>query len=203
MVDVVSFVFDLLTITGIFGILAISLNMEYGFTGLANFGKVAFFAIGAYTAGILSRFQGVPFPLDVVCGILLAGLAGFLVSIPALRLREDYLAITTIAFGEIVRLIILNEDWLTRGPMGIPGIPAPLRDVLAGREWLAFYTGLCFVVLAVVYWMCERVVNSPYGRVIKAIREDEVAAQALGKYTFKYKAQMFTLGSAIAGLAGG
>ena len=116
------YVLDLVVYIGIFGIVALSLNLEFGFAGLANFGKVAFFLIGAYTYALLSQ-MGVPFYLCLIAGASLAAIFGFLVSLPALRLRADYLAIAVLAFGEILRLIVKSEKWLAGGDWGTPVAP--------------------------------------------------------------------------------
>jgi len=114
------YLLDTLIYIGIYAILAISLNLEAGYTRLMNFGKVAFFAIGAYTSVLLSM-AGAPFLLGLLAGTILSALFGYLVALPALRFRPDYLAIVTLSFGEILRLFFLNEQWLTNGHMGIRG----------------------------------------------------------------------------------
>lgn len=191
---ILSYILDTIIYIGIFAILAISLNLEAGFTRLMNFGKVAFFAIGAYASALLSLI-GVPFLIGLIAGIILAGFFGFLVAIPTLKLREDYLAIVTLAFGEILRLFFLNEVWLTNGPMGLRGIPQPLSNQL-------FYVSFVLFFLIMVYLFAQRIINSPFGRVLKAIREDEIAIQSLGKNIFLFKTKSFIIGSSIAGLSG-
>ncbi|MCK4354050.1 MAG: branched-chain amino acid ABC transporter permease, partial [Dehalococcoidia bacterium] len=116
--DPLLYIFDLIVYIGIFGILALSLNLEFGFTGLANFGKVAFFLVGAYTYALLSQI-GIPFYLCLIAGALASAVFGLLVSLPALRLRADYLAIVVLTFGEILRLIVKSEDWIAGGDWGI------------------------------------------------------------------------------------
>ncbi|RLI31654.1 branched-chain amino acid ABC transporter permease [Candidatus Bathyarchaeota archaeon] len=186
---------------GIYSIVSISLNLEYGFTGLANFGKVAFFMVGAYSSAILANF-GYPYIVCILVAAAMAGLAGFLVSIPALRLRADYLAIVTLAFGEILRFIFKNEDWIAGG---VQGITVPSAFQLTGipiRFSMLIQIGIVYLSLALCYLLVQLIVNSPYGRTLKAIREDELAVQALGKNTFNYKTQVFSLSSAMTGLAG-
>ncbi|NOZ82349.1 MAG: branched-chain amino acid ABC transporter permease, partial [Euryarchaeota archaeon] len=128
------------------------------------------------------------------------GAAGLMVALPALKLREDYLAIATIAFGEIIRLILLNERWLTNGPIGLRGIPQPLREAV--QEYQLFYLALTAAFLLCIAAFMQMLTWSPFGRVLRAIREDELVAQALGKHTFSFKARAFALGSALAGVAG-
>jgi branched-chain amino acid transport system permease protein len=192
---------DLLVYIGIFGIVALSLNLEFGFAGLANFGKVAFFLIGAYTYALLSQV-GVPFYLCLIVGALISAVFGLLVSLPALRLRADYLAIAVLAFGEILRLIMKSEVWLAGGDWGIsvsPVFPWMGSTLIYRLENM----GLIYLCLFICFLVVQLLANSPYGRVMRAIREDEVAAEALGKARAKYKAQAFMLGSAMAGVAGG
>ena len=189
----------MLVYIGIYAILAVSLNLEAGYTRLMNFGKVAFFAIGAYTSTLLS-IAGVPFIVGMLAGMLLCALFGFFVSLPTLRLRADYLAIVTLSFGEILRLFFLNELWLTNGPMGIRGIPQPLYS--AFDNYTLFYVALVYALLLVCYVFTERIINSPFGRMLKAIRDDEDAAQAFGKNTFLFKIKVFVIGSCIASISG-
>lgn len=187
-------------ITGIFAIFALGLNLEWGFTGLINFGHVGFLAIGAYTTVLLNQ-GGFPLWISMAAGVVLAGFFGMLVGIPTLKLKADYLAIVTIGFSEIVRLILLNEDWLTRGPMGLHGFDRPF-EALIPFDYNYFLFLFTFVSLAVIYILLEQLVHSPWGRVLKSIREDEDVASALGKNVFSYKIQVLILGSAIAGFAG-
>jgi len=199
--DILLYFLDLLVFVGIFGIVALSLNLEFGFAGLANFGKVAFFLIGAYTYAILSQI-GIPFYLCLIAGALISAIFGLLISLPALRLRADYLAIAVLAFGEILRMIVKAEVWLAGGDWGISVSPvftwmgSELIYRLENIGLVSFCLFICFLVV-------QLLANSPYGRVMRAIREDEIAAEALGKARAKYKAQAFMLGSAMAGVAGG
>ena len=199
--DPLLYVFDLIVFIGIFGIVSLSLNLEFGFAGLANFGKVAFFLIGAYTYALLSQI-GVPFYLCLIASALISAIFGLLISLPALRLRADYLAIAILAFGEILRLIMKSEKWLAGGNWGIavsPIFPWTGSHLIYRLENIAL-VGFCLVICFLVV---QLLANSPYGRAMRAIREDEVAAEALGKDRTKYKAQALMLGSAMAGVAGG
>lgn len=193
------YILDTLVYIGIYAILAVSLNLEAGYTRLMNFGKVAFFAIGAYTSALLS-IAGAPFIVGMLAGMLLSALFGFLVSLPTLRLRADYLAIVTLSFGEILRLFFLNELWLTNGPMGIRGISQPLYS--AFDNYTLFYVLLVYAFLLVCYVFAERIINSPFGRMLKAVRDDEDAAQAFGKNTFIFKVKVFVIGSCMASVSG-
>jgi branched-chain amino acid transport system permease protein len=190
---------DIIVYIGIFGIVCLSLNLEFGFAGLANFGKVAFFLTGAYSYAILSQI-GLPFYLCLIFGSLIATIFGLLVSFPALRLRADYLAIAVLAFGEILRLIVKSEAF-AGGDWGIRVSP-----IFSTSSYLAYRLeniGLVFFFLIICFITVQLLTNSPYGRAMRAIREDEIAAEALGKNRARFKAQAFMLGSAMAGLAGG
>lgn len=196
----IDYVLDTLIYIGIYAILAVSLNLEAGYTRLMNFGKVAFFATGAYTSALLS-IAGVPFVVGLLFAVLISSISGFLVALPTLRLRADYLAIVTLSSGEILRLIFLNELWLTGGPMGIRGIPQPLYNVFE-NSYLLFYAILVFIFVLLCFIFAEKIINSPFGRTLKAIRDDEDAAQAFGKNTFVFKLKIFVIGSAMAGISG-
>ena len=200
MLPVLDYLLDALIYIGIYAILAISLNLESGFTRLMNFGVAAFFAIGAYTTALLT-LNGVPIAISFFASVVLAGLAGFLVALPTLRLREDYFAIVTIALSEILRIFLTSEDWLTNGTRGLPGIPQPLSSIFS-EDYLLFYAVLVYFFLFICYLFAERIVRSPFGRVLKAIREDEQATESLGKDTFRFKTSCFVIGSCMTGIAG-
>lgn len=192
---------DFLVFVGIFGIVALSLNLEFGFAGLANFGKVAFFLVGAYTYALLSQI-GIPFTICLIVGALISALFGLLVSLPTLRLRVDYLAISVLAFGEILRLIVKSEDF-AGGDWGVSVAPAITIAGASPHVGVLVNIGLVYFCLLICFVVAQLLANSPYGRVVRAIRDDEVAAEALGKDRAKYRAQIFMIGSAMAGLAGG
>jgi branched-chain amino acid transport system permease protein len=197
---VIAYLVAIATLVGIRALLTMGLNVQWGLTGLVNLGVVAFFAAGAYTAALLAA-GGVALPLAWAAAILLATLAGVLMATVALRLREDYLAIVTLGFAEVLRLFLLNETWLTRGANGVTGIPRPLHAAF-GRHYDVFYLALVLAAVALVYWALQRVSGSPFGRVLRAIREDETVAAVAGKAVFRFKVQAFAIGSAVAGLAG-
>jgi len=192
--------FHILIIALVYTVFALSLNLELGYTGLYNFGHVAFFGIGAYTSALLS-LAGFPVALSMVGGMALAGMTGALLALPALRLSGDYFGIATLAFGEMVRLFFLNERWLTKGPMGLPGIPRPF-GIQAGVSGLPLYLILCILLTLAVFLAAYRITHSPFGRALKVVREDEFVAQALGKNVFSLKVRIVAVGSLLAGLAG-
>lgn len=182
-------------------VLASSLNVINGYSGQFNLGHAAFYAIGAYTAGILSTRYGMSFWVLLPISGLMASLFGGLLGIPTMRLTGRYLAITTLGFSEIIRLTILNWTSLTRGPMGIPGIPFPKLFGYTIKSDAHFYyiiVGLAALMIFTTY----RVINSRVGRAWIAIREDEAAARAMGVETSRYKLFNFMYGAFWAGVAG-
>jgi branched-chain amino acid transport system permease protein len=184
----------------IYIIFSLSLNLEVGYTGLFNFGHVAFFGIGAYTSALLT-LHNIPFGLSLFIALAMAGLWGFLLSLPSLRLRGDHFGIATLGFGEIIRMVFQNEVWLTKGPMGLPGIPKPIVfSYRFASLWQYLFLALGFTALT--FFLLRIILRSPFGRVLKAIREDEVAAEALGKDVFRFRVKSFVIGSVFAGLAG-
>ena len=185
---------------GIYIIFALSLNLEVGYTGLFNFGHVAFFGIGAYTSALLTLHR-VPFEVSLLASLAMAGMWGFLLSIPSLRLRGDYFGIATLGFGEIIRMVFQNEGWLTKGPMGLPGIPKPVIFSVRFAS-LPQYLFLVLGCATLTFLMLRMILRSPLGRVFKAIREDELAAEALGKNVLRFRIRSFVIGSIFAGLAG-
>ena len=196
---------DLSTQTGIYIILALGLNIVVGQTGLLVFGYVAFYAVGAYTYAILSTAHGVGFWTVLPIAAIFAGICGLVLGAPALRLRGDYLAIVTLGFGEITRIVLNNWDSVTGGPNGITGVKRPdlgAIGIFGGFQDLThfYYLVLGLMVLTVVF--VRRLNDSRIGRAWIAIREDEVAAEAMGINTFGLKLLAFSLGAMVAGLAG-
>jgi len=196
----INYLIAILIFVMIYAILSLGLNVQWGFTGLVNLGHVGFFAVGAYTSAILAKL-GFPFLFTLAAAMLMAALFGTLLALTTLRLKEDFLAIVTLGFSEILRLFLLNEDWLTGGANGIIAIPSPIRQYIV-KYYDPFYLVMLAVVLALLFLFLERLRLSPYGRMLRAIREDELVAATAGKNVFRSKVQAFTLGAALAGLAG-
>lgn len=195
----------------VFVVVCLGLNLQWGYTGLFNIGVAGFFLVGAYAFAILCGppyashlgGYGLPYAVGLAGSAAAAALISFVVGIPTLRLREDYLAITTIGIASTLQLVALNAGWLTGGSQGATSIPRPfpeLAESVFGRN-LVMLSLLAAVVL-LVYAALEAMVRSPWGRVLKAIREDEVAASSLGKNAFGFRLQSFVIGSAIMGLGG-
>ncbi|MGG5889049.1 branched-chain amino acid ABC transporter permease [Falsiroseomonas sp. HC035] len=192
-----------LAFAGIFAVMALGLNLQWGFCGLFNVGVAGFVAIGAYASALLTTAGGMPVAVGWLGAMAAAGIAAFIVGLAALRLREDYLAITTFGIAVVIQLVALNAQWLTGGPFGIQSIPRPFFAALgAGLAWNLVYLALVLAVLGLSWWALERLVASPWGRVLRAIREDEVAAASLGKRAMAFRLQSFVLGCMLMGLGG-
>lgn len=188
-------------VAGIYSILALGLNLIAGYTGQLSLGHAAFYGIGGYTSALLALKLGLPFWLTVPVAGILAGVFGLFLGIPTLRLKGDYLAIVTIAFGELVRLVFLNWNSLTRGPMGLPNIPKPVFFGYVLKSNLAFYY-LVAALVAVSVVVLKRLVDSRLGRALVAIRENEIAAMQMGINVTELKVKAFIIGSIMAGVAG-
>jgi len=232
---VVSFLTFFATTVAIFSIFTLGLNVQWGYTGVFNFGIAGFFLVGSFTAAIFTK--GAPPPPDPVTGrpyveyiggfgdeldflpfldsgewlpfivgtaaaALMCGLLALLLSIPTLRLREDYLAIATIGIAELLRNIALEEQGLVNGPRGLLGIPSPLSGLFEPADYKYIYLLIVVAVLILVYVAVERGIRSPWGRVLRALREDELATAASGKNVFAFKMQAFVFGAMIMGVGG-
>jgi len=194
------YVTHIIILIGIYAILAMSLNLTIGFTGLLNLGHVAFFGIGAYTSALLT-LAGVPFPLAFLCAGLAASLFGLLLMVAVRKIKGDYLALVTLGFSFVIYSVLLNWTGLTRGPLGIPGIPKPsfFGLTLSSNQGYLFLVAITAALSGLFLWCLTR---SPYGRVLEAVRDDELAASVLGKHTFKLQAHSMMVSSFFAGLAG-
>jgi len=181
---------QVITMLGIYLIAALGLNLITGVTGQFSFGHAAFMSIGAYASALLTLNLHVPFLVSLLAGGLAAALCGVVLAFPSMRLTGDYLGITTLGFGEIVRVVFINME-ITGGARGLAGIP---RD-----------TGftVVFIVAALSIWGLYRINNSRFGRALAAIREDDIAAEAMGVNTLFYKVESFAIGCFLAGISGG
>jgi branched-chain amino acid transport system permease protein len=194
---------------GIYALLALGLNIQWGFAGLFNAGIAGFFAVGAYTSAILTsphadgRLGGydLPFFVGWIGAMVAAALVAWPIGKICLRFRSDYLAIATIGIAEIIRLVIKSEETLTNSARGITGIPRPYGD-LAYFESQAAYLAIVVVVLLLAYLAVERQFRAPWGRMMQAIRDNELAARAMGKNIEFRRLEAFIFGSALMGLGG-
>jgi branched-chain amino acid transport system permease protein len=195
------YLLHILVICGIYIILTLSLNLIVGYTGLPAMGHIAFACVGAYASALLALRLGISPWLGLPIGAVVAALLGFIVGYPSLRLKGDYLALATFGLGLIVYAVTKNWVDLTRGPMGLPGIP---HFKLFGWEVSEIWAYLILVALfvALTIFVIDRIVKAPIGRVLRAVRDDEVAAQALGKDAQSHKLMVFVIGAFFAGIAG-
>lgn len=226
--SVVSFLVPTLATMAIFSVICIGLNIQWGYTGIFNFGVAAFFMIGAYTAAIVTKApadgefatyiggfgtalsavplpaagEWLPFLVAVIAAAALAALLALLLGWPTVRLREDYLAIALIGAAEVLRRIATEERWLVNGSRGLSGIPRPLAGLVDADTYRYLFLILCLGLLAIVYVLADRGIRSPWGRVLRAIREDEEVTAASGKDVVAFKMRGFVLGSAIMGAGG-
>jgi branched-chain amino acid transport system permease protein len=219
-----NFWIGVLILAGIYGIFTLGLQLNVGYTGILNFGQAGFMAIGAYSAVILVVSVGLPFLLALPLSIVITMLAGLLVGLPSLRLRADYFAIATIAFSEVIRIAVQNSDSLTGGNQGTISLELD-NDRIFSQAWFDVsnwiadnildpigISGTDFVnlPLLLVIWIVlpllafglSRLVRSPWGRVLRAVREDEDAARALGKNVFSYKLQSLAIAAGLGAIAG-
>jgi branched-chain amino acid transport system permease protein len=196
---------------GIYAILCLALNIQWGLGGLFNAGIAGFFAVGAYTSAIfttqisdkhLGGF-GLPVPLGLLAAAVLAGATGWVVAKICIRLKSDYLAMASIGIAEILRLVIVNESWLTNGSLGISQIPRPFDGLVQGRAADIVFMIYVWVIVAMVYVVCQRLNDSPWGRTLRAIRDNAQSAEAAGKDVEWFRLQTFVIGAAFMGVAGG
>ena len=225
---VIKFLTFFLTFVAIYGVFSLGLNVQWGYTGVFNFGVMAFFLVGANTAAIITKpsastefvqyvggfgdkldfipvlnsDQWLPFLFGIAGAAALAGVLAFLLSIPALRLREDYLAIATIGIAELLRRITIEERGLVNGTRGLTGIPRPFGDLVDPSEYRYVMLAIAVATLIIVYVAVERGIRSPWGRVLRALREDELTTAASGKNVFAFKSQGFVVGAMIMGIGG-
>jgi branched-chain amino acid transport system permease protein len=210
MLDVLGYIAFFLTTALTYGLMCLGLNLQWGQTGLFNVGVAGFAAIGAYASAMLTTpagnhwgGYGLPIVVGWVGAMIASGLAATVIGAITLRLRADYLAITTFGIAIVIQLFALNAQSVTGGAFGIGFIPRPF--VALAERALAFNLANLALVTAVtllVFLALERLVRSPWGRVLRAIREDETAARSLGKNSNRFRLQAFVLGSAVIGLAG-
>jgi branched-chain amino acid transport system permease protein len=217
-----------LSSTAVLAVFALALNLQWGYTGVFNFGVAGFFLVGAYTGAIvvkepddlptvqyiggfgpdldiapfLATDQWLPFLVALLAaGVVCAALA-FVLGIPTLRLREDYLAITTIGIAELMRRIAIEEQWIGNGTGGLGNIPGPLEELVNRNDYRYVFVLLAIVGVVLTYIFLERSVRSPWGRVLRALREDELTTRASGKNVTSFQMQSFVLGSVIMGVGG-
>lgn len=202
-----------IVIAGIYGVMTVSLNLQYGNAGLINFGIVAYFAAGSYAYVIATNRPPLPldnyiwgFGLPMWAGFLFAGIAAVVLAAitagPTLRLRGEYLALVTFAFAEVLHSVLVNELRLSNGTVGFTGIDRPFRELVSGGAYVYVFAGMVLLVLALTYVAGQRIVTSPFGRTLRAIRDDEVAAELAEKPIAKMRLQIFIFSALLTGFAG-
>lgn len=196
-----SYAYHILTMVGLYVILGLSLNLVLGFGGMLSLCHAAFYGIGAYAFSLLVVKAGWPFLGALPSAVLLTAFLAFLVGVVSLRLRGDFFVLATLGFQTIVFTILYNWVDLTRGPYGISGISRP---EIFGLRFEETWANLLIVaaLAAVVWFVVLRLTRQPFGRTLQAIRDDEIAAQSLGKDTIAFKRTAFTIGGALAAVAG-
>lgn len=195
-----AYLIHLLILVGIHVILAVSLQLAVGFTGLLNLGHIAFYAIGAYTSALLA-LAGYPFWICILAAGIVAMVFGFLLALPLNKIKGDYLALATMGFSFVVYAVALNWTELTNGPLGLPGIPKP------NLFGINFYENSNYLLLTITvaiasYLIIKRIASSQFGKVLEAIRDNELSAKVLGKNAFKMKVFALAISAFFAGIAG-
>lgn len=209
--DLLSYLVFFFVIAGIYSLSTLGLNLQWGFTGMLSVGVVGFFGVGAYAAAFLTGPPypdafggfGLPVPIGYLGAMLVSGLVALIIGIPTIRLRHDFLAIGTFGTAICLQLVAMNLKSVTRGFDGLYGVPKPFA-AWAGSPQAAnlLYLAMTVAIIALVYWALERMLRSPWGRVLRAIREDEEAAATLGKNALAFRLQAFVIGSMLMGLSG-
>ena len=211
MADVGAYLVFFAVIAATYALVSVGLNLHWGVTGLFNVGVAGFVAVGAYTSAILTagpsadRVAGLAWPIAAgwLAAMVTAGAVALGVGLITLRLRRDYLAIATFGIAVTIQLLATNLVALTGGPFGVHGIPRPFaRTVANPLARNVLYLALVVLLVAAVYLALERLVRSPWGRVLRGLREDEAAAAALGKFPAAFRLQAFVIGAMVMGLAG-
>jgi branched-chain amino acid transport system permease protein len=197
-----AYIVAMLVFAGLYALMALGLNVIWGLAGMVNLGLVGFFAVGAYASALLTTKLLWPMPLGWAAGAAIAAAAGAVMAIIVARLRGDYLAIVTLGFAEVIRLVAANEIWLTNGTDGISGIPGPWRGEVSPQGFNLIFLALVWGAVALCFFLCARVSHAPFGRVLRAVREDEDVAAVAGKPVLWFKIRAFALGAAVVGLSG-
>ena len=211
MIGVVSYLVFFLILSLTFGVAVLGLNLQWGFTGLFNAGVAGFIAIGAYTMAILTGpsrdavFGGfeLPFVVGLAGAMIASGIGALIVGLATLKLRHEYLAVATFGIAVTIQLVCLNWEYLTGGTLGLIGIPNPTKVWAEGPLMQnSLYLAIVVIVVGLTIAALELIVKSPWGRMLKAIREDEIAAASLGKSPERVRLEAFVLGCMIMGLSG-
>ena len=196
------YLIHILILISIYGILGLSLNLIVGYAGLLSITQAAFYGIGAYATAILLTTTGMNFFLSIIIGMIVTGIISLIIGYVLSKFKDDYYALGSFGFNVIIYSIFLNWQSLTRGPLGIPGITRPSLFGFSFSDNLSFLI-LSIILVLIVYEACVYITKSSFGRVLKAIREDEQAIKVFGYNTLWYKLAIFIIGAMMASIAGG
>jgi ABC-type branched-subunit amino acid transport system permease subunit len=197
----ISYLLATLVLVAIATIAGLALNLQWGLGGLVNFGLFGFYMLGAYVCALLD-VRGVPPLAAMAAAIAVTAAVSAAVSLISVRLSEDYLAIVTLGFAECVRLFISYEEWLTRGTLGVPGITRPFAGSVPSEWSDAAFLAFAFAWLALIFLLLRMLTRAPFGRLVRATRDDATVAEALGKNVLAVRAKVFAIGGALLGVAG-
>jgi branched-chain amino acid transport system permease protein len=196
----IAYLSTLVVLVSIGVLVGLALNFQWGVAGLVNFGVVGFVALGAYAVALLGPHVG--WFAAMLCAAVISAAVSTILAFLSIRLADDYLAIVTIGFGEVVGILLLNEDWLTGGALGIANIPRPFASLVSAAHYDAVLLGFALALVALTFVTLEILVRSPFGRALRAVREDPIVAGALGKPVLRLRIGAFAVGGAVMGLAG-
>ena len=196
----IAYLTTLLVLVAVSALVGLALHLQWGVAGLVNFGVVGFVALGAYATAVLSPPLG--WFAGMVAAAALCAVASTALALLSIRLEENYLAIVTIGFGEAVRILLLNETWLTGGALGIADIPRPFVSLVSPARYDVVLLCFSLALVAIVFTVLEMLIRSPFGRVLRAVRDDATVAAALGKPVLMLRIKAFAIGGAVMGVAG-
>ena len=214
---ILAYLVSLAIMAGIYAVFCLGLNIQWGYTGLFNIGIAGFFCIGAYTSAMITTPMptgtyahyvhqlfglNLPFVFGLIGAASICGIVAFFIGFATLRLGDDYLAIATLGIAETFRLIFNNEQWLANGPRGLMGLPQPLAGLVDPKNYNYIYLVIVIVILILIYLLIEQAIRSPWGRVLRSIREDEISAAMSGKNVLRFKIQALVFGAMIMGVGG-
>ena len=198
----INYLVSMLTYAALYGVMALALNLVWGMGGMINLGLVGFYAVGGYVSALATIKLGVPIAVGAAAALVLAAVLGSVVALATVRLRGDYLAIVTLGFAEVVRIVASNEIWLTNGTDGISSIRGPWRGVVTPETFNLIYLALMVVAVAAAVFLLQRLARSPFGRVLRAVRDDDQVAAVAGKHVLAFKVKAFAMSAGILGFAG-
>ena len=196
----IAYLTTLIVLVAVSALVGLALNLQWGVAGLVNFGVVGFVALGAYATALTAPVLG--WAGAMIAAAALCAAVSTVLAFLSIRLEENYLAIVTIGFGEVVRILLLNESWLTGGAMGIADIPRPFVSLVVPARYDLVLLAFSLALVAIVFALLEILVRSPFGRALRAVRDDATVAAALGKPVLLMRIKAFAIGGAVMGVAG-